>query len=259
MEKPKISILTPSLNSVDYIERAIKSVIHQDYDNFEHVIVDAVSTDGTLDIIKKFSHIKWISEPDTGQSNALNKAFSLSSGEIIVSLNADDYFEKNAFNCVLPHFLEGEKFIVGNVRVIDQVGKEWINYPKISFREMLRWWEPHAYCYNSSGYFYAREVQESIKYNENNQYPMDLEFLLDASIKYKFKKIENILGTFRIMPGTKTADFSMTYEGERTIFNFCDDYLGLMDPQYKEKFLVDKNDYLSKKRKEYLASVSNIL
>lgn len=69
---------------------------------------------------------------------------------------------------------------------------------------------------------------------------MDLEFLLDASLKYKYKKIEIILGTFRIRSGTKTKEFSMIYEGEKTIFNFFDDYLELTDPQYKKNFSLIK-------------------
>ncbi len=71
--KPRISIITPSLNSGKYVERAINSVLNQNYSNYEHIIVDGGSSDTTIDIMKKYKRLKWISEPDIGQSDALNK------------------------------------------------------------------------------------------------------------------------------------------------------------------------------------------
>ena len=88
-------MLTVSFNSGPFLEKAIQSVIQQDYQNIEHIIVDGGSTDTTIKILKKYSNLTWISEKDSGQCDAMNKAFSLSSGEIVVYLNADDYFEKN--------------------------------------------------------------------------------------------------------------------------------------------------------------------
>ncbi len=93
----KISIVTPSYNQGQYIEDAIKSVLAQNYENFEHIIVDACSSDNTLTVLKKYPHLKWVSEPDEGQSDALNKGFEKASGDIIGWLNADDYFLPNAF------------------------------------------------------------------------------------------------------------------------------------------------------------------
>lgn len=90
--KPKISIITITYNSVRFIERAIKSILEQNYDNLEYIIVDGGSTDGTLDIIKKYeNHItKWISEPDKGISDAFNKGIQLATGDIIGIINSDD-------------------------------------------------------------------------------------------------------------------------------------------------------------------------
>ena len=85
-----ISVLTPSYNSSTTLERCIASVLDQNVNDFEHIVVDGGSSDDTLRILKKYEHVKWISEPDRGQSDAMNKAFSMSSGDIIVFLNADD-------------------------------------------------------------------------------------------------------------------------------------------------------------------------
>ena len=93
----KFSIITPSFNSGDTLERAIQSVLAQDYKNFEHIIVDGCSTDGALEILEKYPHLRWISEFDKGQVDAMNKGFAMAEGEIIGYLNADDYYLEGSF------------------------------------------------------------------------------------------------------------------------------------------------------------------
>lgn len=82
-KKPKISLVTPSYNSGKYIRETISSVLSQDYDNFEYFVIDGGSTDNTVKILKKYPHLKWVSEPDEGQSDALNKGLKMATGEII--------------------------------------------------------------------------------------------------------------------------------------------------------------------------------
>ena len=97
-ESPIISIITPVFNQVDFIEKTICSVINQNYPNLEYIIIDGGSTDGTLDIIKKYDKqiTKWISEPDKGMYDALNKGFKLSTGEIMAWINSDDILLHNS-------------------------------------------------------------------------------------------------------------------------------------------------------------------
>lgn len=108
MAKRKISILTPSFNQGKYIEQNIQSVLHQNYDNLEHIILDGGSQDNTLEILRKYSHLRWISEKDRGQSHALNKGLSMASGEIIGWLNSDDYYKNDIFNDVVSCFKNDE-------------------------------------------------------------------------------------------------------------------------------------------------------
>lgn len=210
MNSLKISIITPSYNEEKYIERAIKSVLDQDYINWEHIIIDGGSTDKTLGIIKKYKHLKWVSEKDNGQADAMNKGFKKSNGEIIVYLNANDYFLPNVFSSIIKEFENGADFVVGDVLVKSpRLNAEFVNTPKITLNEMLRNWEPNAFSVNSVGYFYKKEVQKACPFNADNYATMDLEFLLDAASKYKFTKIDKVLGCFEDGLVSKTG-FSQT-------------------------------------------------
>ena len=75
--KPEISIVTPSLNQGVFIRENIESILSQDSVKFEHIIIDGGSSDSTLEILKQYKHLKWISEPDEGQSDAINKGFQM--------------------------------------------------------------------------------------------------------------------------------------------------------------------------------------
>ena len=205
----KISVITPSYNSAASIERAIRSVLEQDYANYEHIIVDGGSTDGTVEILKKYGHLKWVSEKDRGQVHALNKGFAMSTGEVIVYLNADDHFCEGAFSAVIPHFDKGAKMVVGKVLVRSEKPdgiKEWVNDARVDFVSMLRHWEPEAFCVNPIGYFYRRELQEAIGgFNEENDARHDLEFLLELALRCEATKIDKILGVFNHSLETKTG------------------------------------------------------
>ena len=93
MVKPLVSIITPSFNQGRFIEETIQSVLSQEYPNIEYLVIDGGSTDETLDILRKYEdRLRWISEPDEGQSDAINKGFQLARGEVVAWLNSDDTF-----------------------------------------------------------------------------------------------------------------------------------------------------------------------
>ncbi|MFZ5910085.1 MAG: glycosyltransferase family 2 protein [Chloroflexota bacterium] len=100
----KISIVTPSLNRVEMLKAAVQSVVAQEYPNYEHIIVDGGSTDGTLEFIKTQPQIKFICEPDQGMYDALNKGLVLASGDVIGFLNTDDLYAEGIFNAVMEAF-----------------------------------------------------------------------------------------------------------------------------------------------------------
>lgn len=124
MSTPKISIITPSFNQANYIEETIKSVLSQDYPNLEYLIMDGGSTDGSVDIIKRYATkypkiIKWQSKADKGQADALNKGLNQASGDIIAYINTDDYYLNHTFKTVADYFNSHPNalWLVGNCRV----------------------------------------------------------------------------------------------------------------------------------------------
>src|SRR5690554_4018590 len=118
-----ISIVTPSFNQGHYLEETIDSVLSQNYPNLEYVVIDGGSTDGSVDIIKKYEkHLKyWVSEGDRGQSHAINKGLARCTGEVFNWLNSDDYLEPGALQTI------GEAFenpnttaFIGRSNIVEQ-------------------------------------------------------------------------------------------------------------------------------------------
>jgi glycosyltransferase involved in cell wall biosynthesis len=105
---PLVSIVTPSFNQAQFLERTIQSVLAQDYPRIEYIVVDGGSTDGSLEIIKKYqSRIAWwVSEQDKGQTDAINKGFNRANGEILAWINSDDSYHPGAVTAAVKYLLE---------------------------------------------------------------------------------------------------------------------------------------------------------
>jgi len=251
----KVSVVTPCLNAAEHIEVAIRSVMGQSYPYYEHIVVDGESTDGTIDILKRYPHLIWISESDDGQSQAMNKGFSMTTGDIIVYLNADDYFLPDAFASVLPKFRAGVKFVVGDVLVKMDSGY-FLNSPRLRFQEMLRHWEPNAFPNNPVGYFYRREVQQDLPFNEDNHLIMDLEFLLEASLKTDFEKIDTVLGVYRAFGDTKTLQVQTEPEyWTPKSFQLIEHLIEKLPQEEIERYLKDRDKGLGQRHREALLLV----
>ncbi|MBI4546951.1 MAG: glycosyltransferase [Ignavibacteriae bacterium] len=208
MTDPKISVVTPSFNQARFIEENIRSVLAQSYPNCEHIIIDGGSSDGTLEILKKYPHLTWISEPDRGQSHALNKGFRMATGEIIGWLNADDTYCENVFHVVANHFAKPEIMVVcGDGFDIDEYGKRLRSRISrgISTKDFIKywWWK---YEYTQPAIFFRKKVFDEIGFlDEGLHYAMDHDFFIRLSLKCTFHHIPLPLANFRLYTTSKTG------------------------------------------------------
>jgi glycosyltransferase involved in cell wall biosynthesis len=211
---PQISVITPTFNGEQFIEKCIINVIDQNCPTAEHIIVDGASTDGTVEIIRQYAteypHIHWISEKDRGQSDAMNKGIAMAKGEIVSFLNVDDYYEPGVLNRVIKIFetLEEPAFLVGNCNVWNDDGNLIeINKPrKLALKDLLLGYYINPFPVNPSAYFYHKSLHDKIgPYDVDIQVAMDVYFLLRAVQVANIKYVDEIWGNFRIIKGTKTT------------------------------------------------------
>lgn len=141
LQPPKISVITPSFNSVHTIRETIESVLRQGYPNLEHIVMDGGSTDRTLDILKEYPHLVWVSERDQGHYHAMNKGIQRASGEIVNILNADDCYREGALQTVGAAFQRHPEWdaLFGDIRYVDARGDEiYRRYEAVYDYDVLR-------------------------------------------------------------------------------------------------------------------------
>lgn len=122
---PKISIITPTFNGIATVRETIESVRAQDYMNWEHIVIDGASTDGTVDLVRSYPHLHWVSEKDRGHYHAMNKGIERASGDIIAILNADDCYREGTLRKVAEAFAENPEWdaLFGDVVYVDGEGR----------------------------------------------------------------------------------------------------------------------------------------
>lgn len=193
------TIITVCFNSEKTIERTILSVLHQNCQDYEYIIVDGASTDRTMDIVRRCEpmfqgKMKWISEPDKGIYDAMNKGISKASGDLIGIVNSDDYYEVDALETIQQAY-HGEKYeiLYGMLRIV-QNGKEIMVYLK-NHENLKQDMIAHPSCFITKE-IYDKYGMYSLKY----PYSADYEFLLRIQQypEIKFCKIYHIISNFSV-------------------------------------------------------------
>lgn len=210
---PLVTIVTPCFNSAAFIEQTINSVASQTYPRVEHIVVDAGSADGTVDIIKRNekSISLWISEPDDGQADAIRKGFFMSSGEILAWINADDVYPEDAVETAVNELLRSPVDVVyGNRGLIDSEGR------RIGERRLtpfLSHFSRQGMLYGGFGVyqpasFWRRDLYFDVDgVDPSFKFSMDTDlFVRFAMAGARFEFIPKELVEFRIHESSKTSN-----------------------------------------------------
>jgi len=204
---PRISIITPSFNQGQFLEETINSVLSQEYPNLEYIVIDGGSTDNSVDVIKKYkSKINyWISEKDSGQSEAINKGFRRSTGEIISWLCSDDLYVPGTLHKVAAHFANHPDAVMihGKSVLFDEKGKEMIKGAEGEDLD-LRYFTIIPFPQPSS-FFRKNVIDEQGLLREDLHFAMDYDLLVRAALGYKIIQVEDILSRYRLHENSKTT------------------------------------------------------
>lgn len=205
---PDFTIITPVLNQVQHIEKCILSVLEQDCD-VQHIIMDGGSTDGTVDIIRKYENriSYWKSEPDNGQSHAINKGLKLAKGMFFNWLNADDQLTPNALKTILKTVSSDTLVVIGNCEHIDENGS------RIAVGRARVWDSVEAtlgnYSMGQPSVFYRTEIARNLGgLNAHLHYCMDMDLWFRFLINYGQQNIletDEILSQFLVHSSSKSV------------------------------------------------------
>lgn len=216
---PKISVITPSFNQGVFIEKTIRSVLLQSYPNLEYFVIDGGSTDGTLEVLQRYSPwiTSWVSERDRGQSHAINKGFRQATGDIFCWLNSDDYLAPNALVTVAEalHCPSGPQIAFGDcVKVITQTGEQ--QFVRGEFRGRAHLLADDDYTLHQPSTFWRREVYDRIGgLDETLHLIMDFDYWFRMADSHRFVRIDRVLSYSHFHPAAKTGDNFVQYTRER--------------------------------------------
>ena len=217
---PKISIVTPSFNQGVFIEETIRSVLFQTYPHIEYIIIDGGSTDGTVEIIRKYEQrlAFWVSEPDEGQTDALRRGFALARGEILAYLNADDVYTPRAVETAVTTFHNNPDLtLVHGDSIIINASGDKIGHKRGEEGAFLSYFLHMANPISQPSAFWQRTDYEAIGGVDSRlHYIMDYDLWSRMGLLgKKFKHIAADLSLFRIHASSKTKQSMIPFEQER--------------------------------------------
>lgn len=208
--KMKVSIITPCFNSEKKIRQTIESVLNQTYKNIEYIIIDGASNDGTLDIIKEYvprfdGRMKYVSEPDKGIYNAMNKGIRMSTGELIGIVNSDDFYEPQIVERMVHSRIDGVYQVIYSYCKILNNKDKIINIETNSHYDLDRWMIPHVTCFVSRD-TYRRYGMFIETWRISADYELMLRYRKRGVV---FTQIEEELASFRLGGVSRRKDWRL--------------------------------------------------
>ena len=204
-DRPLVSIITPTYNMARFLEETIRSVLSQDYPNIEYIVIDGGSTDGTLDILRKYEgRLRYVSEPDRGQTDAINKGFQLSRGSVFAFLCADDTYLPGAVSTAVGHLLAnpGRAGIYGEGYLTDETGANLGRYPSKEFdAELLK---TECFICQPAAFLWRDAFLEAGLMNVTLRNGLDYDLWIRLAKRHTLLKVDEYLSTSRMHRGSKT-------------------------------------------------------
>lgn len=212
-ELPSISVVTPCLNAAGTIEEALESVRAQGYPRLEHLVVDGGSTDGTLEILERAEGVRYVSEPDGGRVDAVNKGVAMTGGDVIAWLNADDRYHPGALRAVGEAFAAnpGAMWATGYCDIIDADGNEIRSAVTAYKNALLRHWSYPLYLtqnfVSDPATFVRREaLDEAGPLDPRYRISHDYDIWLRIGRRHRPAVLRRTLSSFRMMEGTESME-----------------------------------------------------
>lgn len=216
MSNLRFSVITPSFNQAQYIETTIRSVLDQDWPNVEYIVIDGGSTDGSVDVIRRYADrlAYWVSEPDRGQTHAINKGLERATGDVLCYLNSDDLFCAGALRRVAEYLAERPRMdlVHGRCRYIDEKGNTIGGHlgDISTFEQILDLWDVWWGCrqFVQPEVFWTRRITEKVgPFNEDLHYVMDYDYWLRIlGAGGCVGRIDEDLSCFRLTAEQKSND-----------------------------------------------------
>jgi len=214
---PLVSIITPSYNQGCFIEETILSVKNQSYSNIEHIVIDGGSSDETVKILKKYTpQIKWISEPDNGQTHAINKGLHRCNGKYIAYLNSDDLYLPETIKTVVDFFSSHPDIdlVYGDIIHIDKKS-HLINKYEPGIIDFEKYLSMPTYLPQPTVFFRRRVLEQTGDFDEKLHLAMDLDYWLRVFLVFNVAYIPEFLAQARMYSETKSQSVNFKYLDER--------------------------------------------